>query len=104
MGGDSDHMPSRLRLNIDYSIIEPQHTVVTKKILPGFKYDKSKVEKYQLALTSSLGNLLVVDSIWHLGAEGLVDLLEQCVGATIEFTFGSKPLRGSCRERHCHKP
>jgi hypothetical protein len=46
MGGDSDHMPLRLRLNIDCTFIEPQHTVVTKKFLPRFKYDKSKVEEY----------------------------------------------------------
>jgi hypothetical protein len=26
------------------------------------------------------------------------------VGATTESTFGSKPLGGSCKERHCHKP
>jgi hypothetical protein len=48
--------------------------------LPKFKYYKSKVEEYQLALTKSLGNLWVVDSIWHMGANGLADLLEQCVG------------------------
>jgi hypothetical protein len=75
VGGDSDHRPLRLQLSIDYSFVEPQHTVETKKILPKFKYDKSKVEKYQLALTLSLGNLWVVDSIGHLGADELVDLL-----------------------------
>jgi hypothetical protein len=53
MGGDSDHRSLCLRLNIDCSFIEPQHTVVTKKFLLRFKYDKSKVEKYQLALTAS---------------------------------------------------
>jgi hypothetical protein len=26
------------------------------------------------------------------------------VGATIEFIFGSKSSRGSCRKKHCHKP
>jgi hypothetical protein len=47
MGGDSDHKPLRLRLNIDYSFVEPQHTVVTKKnFLPRFNYVKSKVEEY----------------------------------------------------------
>ncbi len=46
MGGDSDHRPLRLRLNIDCSFVEPQRTVVTKKFLPRFKYDKSKDKKY----------------------------------------------------------
>jgi hypothetical protein len=50
--------------------------VVTKKILPRFKYDKSKVEEYQLALIVSLGNLWVVDSIGHMGADELVNLLQ----------------------------
>jgi hypothetical protein len=49
--------------------------VITKKSLPRFKYDKSKVEKYQLALITSLGNLWVADLIGHLGADKLVDLL-----------------------------
>jgi hypothetical protein len=65
--------------------------VVTKKFLPRFNYDKSKVEEYQLALTTSLGNLWVVNSIGHLGADELVDLLQQCVGAATKFTFGNKP-------------
>jgi hypothetical protein len=43
--------------------------------LPRFKYDKSKVEEYQFALIMNLGNLWVVDSIGHLGAHGLADLL-----------------------------
>jgi hypothetical protein len=43
--------------------------------LPRFNYDKSKVEEYQLALTMSLGNMWVVDSIGHLGADKLADLL-----------------------------
>jgi hypothetical protein len=30
MGGDFDHMPLRLRLNIDCTFVEPQHTIVTK--------------------------------------------------------------------------
>jgi hypothetical protein len=47
MGGDSDHRSLHLRLNIDCSFVEPQHTVVTKKFfLPKFNYDKSKVEEY----------------------------------------------------------
>jgi hypothetical protein len=104
MGGDFNHMPLRLRLSIDYSFVEPQHTVVTKKFLPKFKYEKSKVEEYQLALITSLGNLLVVDSIKHLGANGLVNLLQQCVGVVAKSILGSKPSRGSCRERHYHKP
>jgi hypothetical protein len=49
--------------------------VETKKIFPRFKYDKSKVEEYKLALTTSLGNLWVTDSIKHLGVDGLVNLL-----------------------------
>ncbi len=61
MGGDSDHKLLCRWLKIDYNFVEPQHTVVTKKFFHRFKYDKSKVEKYQLALTTSLGNLLVVD-------------------------------------------
>jgi hypothetical protein len=70
MGGDPDHKPLRLRSSIDCSFVEPQHMVVTKKILPKFKYDKSKAKKYQLALTMSLGNLWVADSIKHLGQTG----------------------------------
>jgi len=46
MGGNSDHKPLRLQLSIDCTFVEPQHTVVTKKFLPMFKYDKSKVEEY----------------------------------------------------------
>jgi hypothetical protein len=46
--------------------------------LPKFKYDKSKVEEYQLALTMSLGNLWVIDSIGDL--DGLTNLLQQCMG------------------------
>jgi hypothetical protein len=75
MGGNSDHRPLRLWLNIDYNFIKPQHTVVTKNFLPIFKYDKSKVEEYQLALTISLGNLWVVDSIGHMGVDELANLL-----------------------------
>jgi len=77
--------------------------VVTKKFFsPRFKYDKSKVEEYQLALTASLGNLWVVDSIGHLGAKKLADLLQQCVGAEVKSTFGNKSSGGSCKKRHCH--
>jgi len=77
MGGDSDHRPLRLRLNIDCSFVESQHMVVTKKFfLPRLNYDKSKVEEYQLALTASLGNLWVADSIGHLGADELANLLQ----------------------------
>ncbi len=46
MGGDSNHMSLHLWLIIDCNFVEPQHTVVTKKLFPKFKYDKSKVEKY----------------------------------------------------------
>jgi hypothetical protein len=47
MGGDFDHRPLHLRLNIDCSFVESQHIVVTKKFfLPRFNYDKSKVEEY----------------------------------------------------------
>jgi hypothetical protein len=104
MGGDFDHMPLCLWLSINCSFVELQHTVLTKKILPRFKYDKSKAEEYQLALTTSLGNLWVVDSITHLGADELADLLQQCVGVATKFTFGNKPSRGSYKEKHCHKP
>jgi hypothetical protein len=76
MWGDSDHRLLRLRLTINCSFIEPQHTVVTKNFLPRFKYDKSKVEEYQLALTMSLGNLWVADLIGHLAVDKLVDLLQ----------------------------
>jgi len=75
MGGDSDHRPLRLRLSIDCSFVKPQHTVITKKFLPRFKYDKSKVKKYQLALIANLENLWVIDSIGHLGANKLADPL-----------------------------
>jgi hypothetical protein len=44
MGGDSDHMLLCLRLNINCTFVKPQHIVVTKKFLPRFKYDKSKVK------------------------------------------------------------
>jgi hypothetical protein len=44
--------------------------IIAKKFLPRFKYDKSKAKKYQLALTTSLGNLWVADSIGHLGETG----------------------------------
>jgi hypothetical protein len=30
-------------------------------------------------------------------------MLQQCVGATVESTFGNKPLGGSYRKKHCHK-
>jgi hypothetical protein len=104
MGGDSDHKSLCLQLNINCTFVEPQHIIVTKKILPKFKYDKSKVEQYQLALTTSLGNLWVANSIGHLGVDGLTDLLQQCVGTTMESTFGSKLSGGCCKMRHCHKP
>jgi hypothetical protein len=91
-------------LNIGCSFVEPQHTIVTKKNLPRFKYDKSKAKKYQLTLTMSFANLCVVDSIGHLEANGLTDLLQQCVGATTESTFKKKPSRRNYKERHCHKP
>ncbi len=95
MGGDSDHKPLRLQLNIDCSFVKPQHTIVTNFFLPRFKYDKSKVKEYKLTLTTSFGNLWVVDSIRHLGANGLVDLLQQCVGVATKSTFGNKSSGGS---------
>jgi hypothetical protein len=104
MGGNFDHRSLHLQLNIDCTFVEPQHTVVTKKFLPRFEYDKSKVEEYQLALTTSLRNLWVANLIGHLGANGLANLLQQCVGVTTESTFGSKPLGRSCKKGHCHKP
>jgi hypothetical protein len=104
VGGDSDHKSLHLQSNIDCNFVEPHHTIETKKFLHRFKYDKSKAKEYQLALTASLGKLWVVDSIGHLGADGLATLLQQCVGATTESTFGNKPSRGSCKDRHYHKP
>jgi hypothetical protein len=104
MGGDSDHKLLCLQLSIDCTFVEPQHTVVTKKLLPRFKYDKSKVEEYQLALTTNLGNLWVVSLIRHLGADGLANLLQQGVRVVAKFTFGNKLSGRSCRKRHCHKP
>jgi len=52
----------------------------------------------------SLGNLWVVDSIGHLGVDGLINLLQQCMGAAAKSTFGRKPLGRSCKEKHYHKP
>jgi hypothetical protein len=104
MGGDSDHRPLCLWLSIDCSFVEPQHMVVTNFFLLKFKYDKSKVEEYELSLIVSLGNLWVVDLIRHLGVDGLVDLLQQFVSTVAKSTFGNKPSRGNYRERHCHKP
>jgi hypothetical protein len=104
IGGNSDHRPLCLWLSIDYNFVKPQHPVETKKFLLRFKYDKSKAEKYELALTMSLGNLWVVDSIGHLGANELANLLQQCVGVTTKSTFGNKPSGRSCRKRHYHKP
>jgi hypothetical protein len=77
MGADFDHRPLCLQLSINCTFVEPQNTAVTKKFLPRFKYDKSKVEQYQVALTTSLGNLWVVNSTGHLGVDGLTDLLQQ---------------------------
>jgi hypothetical protein len=75
VGGDSDHRLLHLQLSIDCTFVEPQHIVITKIFLPRFKYDESKIEEYQLALIASLGNLWVVNSIGHLGVDGLADLL-----------------------------
>ncbi len=76
MGGNFDHMSLRLLLNINRSFVEPQHMVVTKKFLHMFKYDKSKAQEYQLALTTNFRNLWVVDFIGHLGLDELADLLQ----------------------------
>jgi hypothetical protein len=56
VGGDFNHRSLLLWLNINCSFLEPQHTIKTKKLLPKFKYDKSKAKEYQLALTMNLGN------------------------------------------------
>jgi hypothetical protein len=104
MGGDYDHRLLHLRLSINCTFVEPQHIAIIKKFLPRFKYDKSKVEQYQLALTTSLGNLWVANSTGHLGVDGLTDLLQQCVGAAVKSTFGNKLSGGCCKMRHCHKP
>jgi hypothetical protein len=94
MKGDSDHRPLCLQLSINCIFVEPQHIVVTKNFLSRFKYDKSKVEEYQLTLTTNLGNLWVANSIGHLGANGLTNLLQQYVGVVLESTFGNKPQEG----------
>jgi hypothetical protein len=47
-----------------------------KKFLPKVKYDKSKAKEYQLALTTNLANLWIVELIRHLGADGLTDQLQ----------------------------
>ncbi len=78
MGVDSDHRPLRLWLSINCTFVKPQHTTVTKKFLPRFKYDKSKVEQYKFVLATSLGNLWVANSTGHLGVDGLTDLLQHC--------------------------
>jgi hypothetical protein len=90
-------------LSINCNFVKPQHTVVTKKILPRFKYDKSKAKKYQLALIANFKNMWVVNLIRHLGADRLDDLIQQCVSAAAESTFGNKLSRGSYREKHRHK-
>ncbi len=64
-----------LWLSINCSFVELQHTVVPKKFLPRFKYDKLKAKEYQLALIANLGNMWVVESIRHLGVDELADLL-----------------------------
>jgi hypothetical protein len=46
VGGDSDHMPLPLWLNIDYNFVKPQHTIETNFFLLKFKYDKSKAKEY----------------------------------------------------------
>jgi hypothetical protein len=46
----------------------------------------------------------VVNSIRHLGANALADLLQQYVGAATKSTFGNKPSGGTWRDRHYHKP
>jgi hypothetical protein len=76
MGGNSNHKRLRLQFIMDCNFVEPQCTVVTKKILRRFKYDKSKAKEYQLAMTMNLGNLWVIESIGHLGANELADLLQ----------------------------
>jgi aspartate oxidase len=58
-----------------------------KKLLHGFKYDKSKAEEYQLTLTTSPRNMRVVDSIGHLGADELTDLLQHCMGVRAKVYF-----------------
>ncbi len=78
--------------------------VETNFFLPRFKYDKSKAKEYEFTLTKNLGNLWVADSIGHLGADRLTNLLQQCVGVATKSTFGNKPLGRNCRKKHCHKP
>jgi hypothetical protein len=46
VGGDSDHKPLCLWLNINCNFVEPQHTIEIIIFLPRFKYDKSKAKEY----------------------------------------------------------
>ncbi len=46
----------------------------------------------------------VVDSIGHLGVDGLVDMLQQCVGVATKSIFGNKLSGRSCRKKHYYKP
>ncbi len=48
MGGDSDHRLLRLRLSIDYSFVEPQHMVVTKKFCLGSNMINQKLKNINL--------------------------------------------------------
>jgi hypothetical protein len=65
-----------------------------------------KLSNQVLWLNDRTATLMLVvgamNSIGHLGAIELVDLLQQCVGVITKSTFGSKPLGGNCRERHYH--
>jgi hypothetical protein len=61
--------------------------------------DVNKLEIGVQILTTSLGKLWVVNLIGHLGADGLIDLLQQCVGVTTKSIFGNKPSGRSYRKR-----
>jgi hypothetical protein len=77
--------------------------VVTKNFLPRFKYDKSKAEEYQLALTANLGKLWVVESIRHLGRQVRLPIVIVC-GCCSRVYFWLQTFGKSCRDRHYHKP
>ncbi len=48
MGGDFDHRPLRLQLSIDYTFVEPQHTVVIKKFYLGSNMINQKLNNISL--------------------------------------------------------
>jgi hypothetical protein len=100
----SKHESKSLFQNLVVDIVEVQ--ILRGTILLGGDFNAhttAQPNTIDTSLIASLGNLLVIDSIGHLGANGLVNLLQQCMGVAAKSTFSNKPSRGSCKERHCHK-